>query len=159
VRVTTIDGGFRGRPLRGRHLRLAGGAGLGALSTAQQNSEAEAFIARFTSFDRVRPLIHRAVSAGALPIATSIELEAAFLSLGVERDAHINRLQDVQNEAQLTEWRSTAASIAARATALADHAGVLVGDETGARPWKIAVALVVGGLVFGGAAYAFSRAK
>ncbi len=154
MRVTTIDGGFRGR-----HLRLAGGAGLGALTSAQQNEEAERFIALMSSFDRVRPLLHRAVTTGSLPVGAAIELEAAFLGLGAERDAHLNRLTGLQNAAQLQEWRSTAASIGARATALADRAGIAIGDESGARPWKIGVVLIGGAFLFGGVAFAVARMK
>ena len=156
MRVTTIDGGFRGRP----DLRvLQGGRGLGSLTTTQQNAEAEAFLARFARFDRMTLLVHRALVSGAVPIPAAAELEGTFLAIGAERTAHLARLSTLESEAQLVEWRSTGDTVAGHAAAAADRAGVLVGDEAGARPWKIVVALVGGALVFGGAAFVFGRMK
>lgn len=156
MRVTTIDGGFRGRP----NLRaLQGGRGLGILSTSQQNTEAEGFNARFSKFERARDLLRVAMQQGALPVPTAAMLETQFLAMGVERDAHRARLATLQNDADLLEWRSTADAIVSRANALADRAGALLGDEQSVRPWQIAVTLVGGALLFGGVAYAVSRMK
>jgi hypothetical protein len=148
MRVTTIDGGFRGQR-----------TGLGTLPTATQSSESEVFLGSFDKFNRMTELLHQAVTHGSLPLGAAVELEATFVGLGAERNAHVARIATLANDADLAEWRSTGATITARANAAADRAGLLLGDTAGARPWQIAVALIGGAALFGGLAYVFARTK
>ncbi len=153
MRVTTIDGGFRGRP---NHLRVVRG-GVGSLPSAQQNSEADAFNARFSRFDQMDSLLRSSLTSGVLPLSDAMQLQAAFISMVAERNAHLTRLSGVTTDAELAEWHSTADDIVSRAQALADHAGVLLGAAPEIRPWQIGVALVGGAFVFGGVAVWLSR--
>jgi len=153
VRVTTIDGGFRGRP---NHLRVVRG-GMGALSTTQQNSEAAAFNARFGRFDQMDELLRQSLTTGVLPLSDAMQLQAAFISMVAERNAHLARLSSVENDAGLVEWHSTADDIVTRASALADHAAQLLGAAPEIRPWQIGVALVGGAFLFGGLAVWLSK--
>lgn len=154
MRVTTIDGGFRGRP---NHLRVVRSSGVGALATATQNAEATAFNARFGRFDQMDALLRRSLTSGVLPLSDAMQLQAMFVGMIAERNAHLSRLSTVENEAGLAEWHSTADDIAARAQALADRTGTLLGAAPEIRPWQIGVALVGGAVVFGGLAVWLSR--
>lgn len=154
MRVTTIDGGFRGR--RGTSLRSIRG-GLGSLTSSLQNSEATQFNARFFRFDQVKNALDVAIQNGSLGAGAAVQLEAAFLGLGAERDVHRAQLATLDSPAQLMEWHSTADSIVARASSLADSTAQTIGFDTGTRSWQIGVALVGGALLFGGAAWWLSR--
>jgi hypothetical protein len=151
MRVTTIDGGFRGR-----HLRALRG-GLAALPTSVQNAEAEAFLGRFAKFDRLSPTLDDAMTRGLISPSDAAALQTQFVAIRAARDTHIAQLSTLENEAALMEWRSTGEAIAAHAGELADRAGLVLGDTSGARPWQIAIALIGGGLLFGGFAYWISR--
>ena len=156
MRVTTIDGGFRGRKSTGlRSIR----SGLGSLTSSLQNSEADAFNARFAQFDQVHAALQQAIANGTLSVAPAVELEAEFVALGAERDAHRAQLATLDSPAQLMEWHSTGDAIVSRANALASSTADAIGFSTGTRPWQIGVAIVGGALLFGGAAYLLSRPK
>jgi len=154
VRVTTIDGGFRGRKSTGlRSVR----SGLASLTSTLQNSEADSFNGQFAQFDHVYAALQHAISAGTVPESSAVELTTEFLAIGAERDAHRAQLATLDSPAQLMEWHSTGDSIVARANALASSTAAAIGFNLGTRPWQIAVALVGGAIVFGGAAYWLSR--
>lgn len=154
MRVTTIDGGFRGR--RSPSLSVIRG-GIGSLTSSVQNTEADGFNRRFTTFDSVHSALRTAISSGQLGPTAALELEAEFSVIGGERDVHRARLASLASPAELMEWRSTADSIVARADALAHSTADTIGFSTGVRPWQIGVALVGGAIVFGGAAWWLSR--
>lgn len=157
MRVTTIDGGFRGRPNGARgHLRSLRG-GLGAIATATQNTEASAFNTRFARFDQMDDLLRHSLTSGVLPLSDAMQLQAMFISMVAERNTHLARLSSLNNDADLVEWHSTADDIVTRAVALANHAGTLLGAEPEVRGWQIGVALVVGAGIFGAAAVWLSR--
>lgn len=155
MRVTTIDGGFRGRRTSPPLSVIRGG--IGNLSTSVQNTEADGFNRRFTTFDSVHTALRSAIASGQLGPGVAVELESEFAALGAERDVHRARLASLASPAELMEWRSTADSIVARADALAHATADTIGFSTGVRPWQIGVALVGGALVFGGAAWWLSQ--
>lgn len=135
MKVTTIDGGFRGRK------------GVGSLTTAQVLDEVEAFEVRLAPFRQAVSMARQRIAAGGLPVAEAREIEAAASTLEGLIDQHIAASSQVASSSDLLAWRNAATLLVSRAQAFVTRAGTAVQAEAGTRPWKIALGLVIGSSV------------
>lgn len=147
MKVTTIDGGFRGRK------------GVGNLSTEQVLSEVESFEARLGTFREAATQAKRQIAAGVLPQATARALDATITALEDRANAHVEASSNLQSASELLAWRAEAGRIVALAQAFVAQARGFVRVETSTRPWKIALALVVGTAVIFGAARVLGQVR
>jgi len=147
VKVTTIDGGFRGRK------------GVGNLTTDQLLSEVESFEARLGSFRQSAQIAKQRIAAGALSQADARSLDEAITALEERIDTHIARSGELQNASALLAWRAEAGRIVTLAQAFVQQSRALVQSESMSRPWKVAIALTIGTAVIGAAAWALGQVR
>lgn len=158
MKVTTIDGGFRGR--RG----VAGGAasstvGASGITTEQQLSELESLNHRLGDYMAVREMLTDKISRAQIQGDDAELLRRAMDSLDQRIDAHATALAQVRSSTELMAWRGVAGQIVDAAQDFARRARSVVGEEGALRPWKIALALGIGGVLFGTAAWWLAQVK
>ena len=144
MKVTTIDGGFRGL------------GSLRALSTDQQINEAQPLS---RAADQANAALERATLAATRGALTSSELSALrneHTQLLSRVEAHLVAMNGVVGEANLAEWRSTARVIASDLAAFRTRA-LRAAGETTLEPWKMGLAVVGGLALVGGIAWVVSR--
>lgn len=148
MRVTTINGGFRGR-------------GFGALTSAQTNEAVEQLDQALAEFFSAIARLQQAASLRAIPEADASRLIAAMDLLNERYTRAVtDELTAVQNSAQLAEWRSRIEIELVRpALAWVDDVLITTGDEAAARPWKIGVAIIGGLLAVGAGVWVVSRLR
>lgn len=146
MRVTTINGGFRGR-------------GMGALTTSQKSDAVEQLGQTLNDFFETGDRFQSAVSSRSIPASDAMQLLAMLDTLNERYTRAItDELDRVENDAQLAEWRSRVELELVRpAMSWIDTAMLTMGDEAAARPWKVGFAVIGGLLVAGGLAWGFSR--
>jgi hypothetical protein len=147
MKVTTIDGGFRGRK------------GVGNLSTEQQLTEIDNFEARLSRFRSTRDLVAQRLRAAALPAADSQVIDATMTALEERIDAHIASSSQLRTSADLLAWRAEAGRIVALADAFVQQSRALLQGETAVRPWKVVLALVIGGSIVSAVAWGLARVR
>lgn len=150
MKVTTIDGGFRG--LRGTRTR-----GLSALSTTHQLAQGEWFNRHLERFARTRSRFRAAVAAGSIPQSDVLAIETGLRATDDLISTHLDRLAQIKNEAGIAPWRAAAATIISGANAIALRAELIVGDERASQPWKIGLTLAGGIASVGLLAWWFTR--
>lgn len=158
MKVTTIDGGFRGR--RG----VAGGAAAQTTSSSgitseQQISELESFNHRLGDYMAVREMLVDKISRAQIRGDDAELLRRAMDSLDDRIDAHAAALSQVQNAEGLMAWRGAAGVLVTAAQNFATRVRSAIGEEGALRPWKIVLALVLGGAVLGTAAWWLAQVK
>ena len=144
MKVTTIDGGFRGL------------GSLRSLSSEQQINEAQPLS---RAADRANEALDRATIAatrGALDASELFALRSVHTGLLSRVEAHLAAMNGVTGEANLAEWRSTARVIASDLEAFRTRA-LRAAGETTLEPWKIGLAIAGGLALMGGLAWVVSR--
>lgn len=132
MKVTTIDGGFRGRK------------GMGSLTTTQVLDEVESFQGRLVLFREAVVRVRRQITAGELPVVEARQIEAVARELEDLIDAHIASSAELRTSADLLDWRTRAGRLVDRASAFVATTMTAVRAESTTRPWKIALGLTLG---------------
>lgn len=147
MKVTTIDGGFRGRK----------GLAAASVGTQQQLAAVDDFQSRLTEFDRTSREIVTRLRDASLPQAEAVELDRALTEMRSTIDAHVAASSNISSSEELMAWRTEAGRLVSLANRFVQHARQSVLAETATRPWKVVLALALGTAVLGAAAWSLAR--
>lgn len=146
MRVSTIDGGFRG--LRG----------LGNLTTAKLNDAADPLRRAIQAAQDSVVRASQSAARGELDAGEISVLRGELDDLADMANRHVaNLYTNVRTEAQLAEWGSRAGALAALLIRFRTDVDRRVSGSGALAPWKIGVAVAGGLLLAGGLAYAMTR--
>lgn len=144
MKVTTIDGGFRGRRARGLSAVPATSPALrvevpravvrGSDLAARLS---ESFSADLADYDAARQELQVAVGRGALPGDAARDALAAMDALDDRRAELLASLARADRPEWLGNWQTDATAFVARANKFVEETRALLRGEASSRPWKV----------------------
>jgi flagellar basal body rod protein FlgG len=143
VKVSTIDGGFRGLK--------------GSIGSQQQLAAVEDFQNRLIDFDRTSNLIIDRLREASLPEAEAVEIERARQELRSAIDQHTLASSNVNTSEALMAWRTEAGRLVGLANQFVRATSQSLRAETSTRPWKVVIALVLGTAIVSAAAWGLAK--
>lgn len=143
MRVTTIDGGFRG--LRG------------SIETTRRLALEETFArsvqALYTTYDGVQA----AASSGQLPQTTARALTARYGPLADRVESHLHRASSLETDRDVAAWEAESTAIARDVASYVRDARVRLGYESSTRGLQIVFIAGTSIALLGGAAWLLVR--
>lgn len=139
MKVTTIDGGFRGRRVRGLSAVPATSPALRVPPPRTEEAVrlSESFSADLADYDTARQELQVAVGRGALPGDAARDALAAMDALDDRRAELLASLARADRPEWLGSWQTDAIAFVARANKFVEETRALLRGEASSRPWKV----------------------
>lgn len=145
MKVTTIDGGFRGG-LRG------------AIATERRLALEEIFSRAVSPLYATYDQVVEAAATGQLPAYSAHQLTERYGPLADRIESHLNRASALETESDVSAWERQARAIEREVTRYVRDARLRLGYESASRPLQIAFIALTSIALLGGGAWVLVQA-